>query len=201
MQASRRISTAEHSTTAQIIAQRGRSTGGAFNSKGATGDRLNAMIDQFEEFYAELEVGVDAEYGKEENRLQSVEDSILRLQQALATEQHRRVESFKTVEAHLQERCDTTSSIFHRQLASLAPDVPDRVRSWQQRLTSLELFIEEERILRQRAIEREREKLKKTVADFEAQLEIEKERASRYCFTLRSVVAWCQHKKGRQMGC
>jgi len=183
-----RISTAEQATTAQTIAQRGRSVGGTSSAKGVTGDRLNALVDQFQEFYSELEVGIEKEYGEEENRLQGVEDSILRLQQALAVEQSRRVESLKAVEATLQQRYTTTSDVCFRQLAALAPDVPDRISAWHERLTEAELFLEEERILRQRAIERERTKLKKTLADFEQQLEIEKvERLHRETVTMQKV--------------
>ena len=80
--APRPITTAEQSTTAQTIANRTRGNG-ASSSLNQTGDRLNALVDQFETFYDELETGINNEYGKEENKLQGVEDSILRLHQAV----------------------------------------------------------------------------------------------------------------------
>jgi len=183
----KRIATAEQSTTAQNIASRTRGSNAASLSN-QTGDRLNALVDQFETFYGELEVGVNGEYGKEENRLQGVEDSVLRLHQALATEQYRRVESLKAVEKHLTERCEATSEVCFRQLADVEPDIPDRLAAWHERLDGREQELEDERIARQRAIAREREKLKKTLADFESQLEIEKvERLTRETQTMQKV--------------
>jgi len=183
----RPITTAEQSTTAQNIASRGRGSNGE-GKKSETGDRLNALVDQFETFYGELEISVSDEYGKQENRLQGVEDSILRLHHALATEQYRRVESLTAVETHLTERYDATSAVCYRQLADLEPDIPDRVSAWHDRLDERQEEMEEERIARQKAIDREREKLKKALADFEAQLEIEKvERLSRETVTMDKV--------------
>ena len=177
MQSTRKqITTSEQATTAQNIAThipRGGPTT-QNNTLKSTGDRLNAMIDSFDEFYEELEVNVEKEYGQDENKLQGVEDSIVRLQHALATEQQRRVESLKAVETTLQNRFDVTESVCLRQLKDLEPDIPDRITAWHERLTEDEEALEEERIQRQRAIERERQKLLKQLADFVQQLEIEK---------------------------
>ena len=186
--APRPITTAEQSTTAQTIANRARGANGAASLSNQTGDRLNALVYQFETFYGELEIGVNTEYGKEENRLQGVEDSILRLHQALATEQYRRVESLKAVETTLAQRLSATSDVCYRQLADLEPDIPDRITAWHERLNGREQELEDERIARQKAIAREREKLRKTLADFESQLEIEKvERLTRETHTMQKV--------------
>jgi len=161
----------EEATTETNIARTRVGTG---NQKGKTGDRLNAIVEQFDEFYGELGVGVDDNYGKEENRLQGMEDSLLRLHAALATEQHRRVESLKAVEVHLDELSDATRKVCMRQLSEVETDIPDRLAAWHGKLEADENALDDERNARQRAIMRERERLCKTLADFESQLEIEK---------------------------
>jgi len=167
------MATGDQSTTAQNIEKKTVSHA-ATKTMGTTGDRLSQLVDQFQEVYAEVEDGLHTNYSKEEDRLQGVEEYLLRLQRALAVEQGRRVESLKAVEASLNTRFEATAVTCRRQLGALKPDVPERLAAWHERLSEAEIFLEEERVARQRAIERERAKLKKTLADFETQLEIEK---------------------------
>ena len=173
MREPRHMATGGQSTTAQNIEKKTVSHA-ATKTMGTTGDRLSQLVDQFQEVYAEVEDGLHTNYSKEEDRLQGVEEYLLRLQRALAVEQGRRVESLKAVEASLNTRLEATAVTCRRQLGALKPDVPERLAAWHERLSEAEIFLEEERVARQRAIERERAKLKKTLADFETQLEIEK---------------------------
>lgn len=171
---------AELATTAQTVARKKR-------NKNITGELAN-LSEKFGPIYGEVQQGVSAEYRQQEDKLQSVEDHILRIEMALLQEQARRVHMLSTVQSNLQEQYDTVSSQCHAQIESLRPEIPSRLTAWHQRLTDGFTNLEEERIARKIVIDRERLKLLKTVDDFEKQLDIEKvERLNRETYLLSKL--------------
>ena len=151
--------------------------------------RLETLTSQFPSFYEDLEAGMTKEWEEKEDRLVGVERHLLRLQQSLIDEQERRVEMLGTVEKNLTRQFDTLQQSTRAQLAALKPDIPARIACWHERLAAAEQFLDEERQLRQAAVERERLKLLKTLDDFQSRLEIEKvERLEREAQTLKKVV-------------
>uniref|UniRef100_A0A7S2IHT4 Uncharacterized protein n=1 Tax=Haptolina brevifila TaxID=156173 RepID=A0A7S2IHT4_9EUKA len=152
-----------------------------------TGELAN-LADKFGPIYGEVQDGTTAEYEQQEERLKSIEDNITRVQMALLTEQHRRVDMFKTVQNNLTEQYEIVSGQCHAQLNALRPEIPERVVAWNERLTQGFQNLEEEGIARRRVIKRERLKLLKTVEDFQAQLELEKlDRLNRETYVLQKI--------------
>ena len=174
----------EKATTAQNVAARRQ---GKSRRQNATGELAN-LSDKFSAIYGEVQTKVTEEHETQEDRLQSVEDHITRLQVAMLTEQQRRVHMLKTVETNLCTLYDDIQLKCKTQLEALKPDVPTRLAAWHTRLDSAFQMLEEEKVQRQIVIDRERRKLLKTVDDFEKQLEIEKvERLARETTMMQKV--------------
>jgi hypothetical protein len=74
------------------------------------------------------------------------------------------------------------------EIEALRPEVPIRIKAWNERMDDAFKFVAEESIARKAVIERERLKLLKTVEDFQKQLEIEKvERLQRETYLMQKV--------------
>lgn len=173
----------EKSTTAQNVAARRQGK----TRRNVTGE-LATLSDKFASIYGEVQQKVTEEHETQEDRLQSVEDHITRLQHAMLTEQQRRVQMLKTVETNLTTLYADISLKCKTQLNALRPDVPNRLANWHVRLDNAFQMLEEEKVARQKVIDRERRKLLKTVDDFEKQLEIEKvERLHRETTMMQTV--------------
>jgi len=173
----------EKATTAQNVAARRQGK----SKRNVTGE-LPTLSDKFSAIYGEVQQKVTEEHETGEDRLQSVEDHITRLQRAMLTEQQRRVSMLKTVETNLCTLYDDIALKCHTQLDALRPDIPNRLSMWHTRLDKAFEMLAEEKIARQIVIDRERRKLLKTVDDFEKQLEIEKvERLARETTMLQTV--------------
>ena len=156
-------------------------------SRSVTGE-LASLSDKFSTIYGEVKNKVDEEHEEQEDRLQTVEDHISRLQSAMMIEQHRRVVMLKKVEANLNQLYDKTSAECAAQIEALRPDIPERLAAWHLRLDAGFVLLAEEKIARKKVIDRERLKLLKTVDDFEKQLEIEKvERLERETLMVQKV--------------
>eukprot|EP00908_Phaeocystis_cordata_P006170 Transcript_16790.p1 GENE.Transcript_16790~~Transcript_16790.p1 ORF type:complete len:321 (-),score=117.36 Transcript_16790:235-1113(-) len=170
-------------TTADIVAAH---KGG--QKKQSTAARLNALVDQFQAFYGGLEQDVITEYEQEEDRLTAVERYVLRLQKSLVVEQTRRIEMLSHVEENLKQQFEVVWQRNKTQVEALRPEIPRRIEQWHARLCADEEILEEERIARGIAIEKERQRLLKQLEDFKERLEIEKvERLEREALTLKKV--------------
>jgi len=177
------VPVAAEATTAQNITKHTKKG----TRKNITGE-LATLSDKFTTIYTEVQQGVTREYETQEDRLQSVEDHVTRLQFALLKEQHRRVDMLKTVQSNLQLQYDDVQAQCHAQLDALRPDIPERLTAWHRRLEAAFTMLEEEKVARRIVIERERLRLLKTVDDFEKQLELEKvDRLAREVDMLRKV--------------
>jgi len=152
-------------------------------------NQLNAIAAQFEQFYGELEPEVTAEHEKEEDRLVAVERWVQRIERSLVTEQERRVEMYGLVTSNIQQQFDALNHRTNTQLETLKPEIPNRIASGHERLATDEQALDEEKIRTRKLIEREKARNLKTLADFEAALEIEKvERLEREALTLKKVI-------------
>lgn len=170
-------------TTADIVAAH---KGG--KKKQSTASRLNALVDQFQAFYGGLEQDVITEYEEQEDRITAVERYVLRLQKSLVVEQTRRIEMLSHVEDNLKQQFEAVWQRNKAQVEALRPVIPKRIEQWHARLAADEDIMEEERIARGIAIEKERQRLLKQLEDFKERLEIEKvERLEREALTLKKV--------------
>eukprot|EP00316_Scyphosphaera_apsteinii_P002239 CAMPEP_0119325008 /NCGR_PEP_ID=MMETSP1333-20130426/64744_1 /TAXON_ID=418940 /ORGANISM="Scyphosphaera apsteinii, Strain RCC1455" /LENGTH=302 /DNA_ID=CAMNT_0007332865 /DNA_START=46 /DNA_END=951 /DNA_ORIENTATION=+ len=152
-------------------------------------NQLNAIATQFETFYGELEPEVTAEHEKEEDRLVAVERWVQRIERSLVTEQERRVEMYGLVVSNLQQQFDALNHRTTTQLETLRPEIPNRIAMGHERLGTDEQALDEEKIRTRKLIEREKARNLKTLADFEAALEIEKvERLEREAQTLKKII-------------
>ena len=164
------LPTGEAATTAQNITK---NITKRKKGQSITGE-LATLSDKFSAIYGEVQDKVTLEHETQEDRLQSVEDHISRIQSALMVEQHRRVAMLKRVESNLNDLYAKVTAECHAQLDALRPDIPARVVTWHTRLDACFTMLAEEKVARTKVINRERLKLLKTVDDFEKQLEIEK---------------------------
>jgi hypothetical protein len=154
---------------------------------------LASLSDKFSAIAGEVQEKVTLEHETQEDRLQSVEDHISRIQNALAIEQHRRVATLDKVKNNLNDLCGKVAGECTAQLEAVRPDIPDRIGAWHGRLDTCFRMLAEEKVARQRVIDRERIKLLKTVDDFEKQLEIEKvERLERETILMQKVTSEVQ---------
>ena len=171
-------------TTADIVAAQNLAGG----KKKSMASRLNSLVDQFQAFYGGLEVDVVTEYEQQEDRLTAVERYVLRLEKSLVVEQERRIEMLTHVENNLKQQFHAVRERNFTQVAALKPVIPARIEQWHARLAMDEEMLEEERIARGIAIEKERLRLLKQLDDFQARLEIEKvERLEREALTMKKV--------------
>jgi len=154
---------------------------------------LASLSDKFSAIAGEVQEKVTLEHETQEDRLQSVEDHISRIQNALAIEQHRRVATLDKVKNNLNDLCAKVAGECTAQLEAVRPDIPDRIGAWHGRLDDCFRMLAEEKVARQRVIDRERIKLLKTVDDFEKQLELEKvERLERETILMQKVTSEVQ---------
>jgi len=173
---------AAEATTNQIVEKKTR-----VKRQNITGELAN-LSEKFGPIYGEVQDGTTAEYEKQEERAKALEDNIIRVQMALLSEQHKRVDMFKQVDSNLQQQYDIVDAQCHAQLDALRPEIPSRLASWHERLTQGFTNLEEEGIARRRVIERERLKLLKTVEDFQDQLELEKvDRLNRETYLMQKL--------------
>lgn len=170
-------------TTADIVA-----ANIAGGKKKSMASRLNSLVDQFQAFYGGLEVDVVNEYEEQEDRITAVERYVLRLEKSLVVEQERRIEMLTHVENNLKQQFHAVRERNFTQVAALKPVIPARIEQWHARLAMDEEMLDEERIARGIAIEKERLRLLKQLDDFQARLEIEKvERLEREALTMKKV--------------
>ena len=171
-------------TTEQNIATKKK---GMRRRQNITGELAN-LSEKFAPIYTEVQDGVTAEYEKQEESLKEVEDHILRVQRTILKEQSKRVDMFTKVQENLQQQYDTVEVQCTAEIEALRPEVPIRIKAWDERMDDAFKFIAEESIARKAVIERERLKLLKTVEDFQKQLEIEKvERLQRETYLMQKV--------------
>ena len=171
-------------TTEQNIATKKK---GMRRRQNITGELAN-LSEKFAPIYTEVQDGVTAEYEKQEESLKEVEDHILRVQRTILKEQIKRVDMFTKVQANLQQQYDTVEVQSAAEIEALRPEVPIRIKAWNERMDDAFKFVAEESIARKAVIERERLKLLKTVEDFQKQLEIEKvERLQRETYLMQKV--------------
>ena len=103
-------------------------------------------------------------------------------------EQTRRIEMLSHVEDNLKQQFEAVWQRNKAQVEALRPVIPKRIEQWHARLAADEDIMEEERIARGIAIEKERQRLLKQLEDFKERLEIEKvERLEREALTLKKV--------------
>jgi hypothetical protein len=171
-------------TTEQNIATKKK---GMRRRQNITGELAN-LSEKFAPIYTEVQDGVTAEYEKQEESLKEVEDHILRVQRTILKEQIKRVDMFTKVQENLQQQYDTVEVQSAAEIEALRPEVPIRIKAWNERMDDAFKFVAEESIARKAVIERERLKLLKTVEDFQKQLEIEKvERLQRETYLMQKV--------------
>lgn len=171
-------------TTEQNIATKKK---GMRRRQNITGELAN-LSEKFAPIYTEVQDGVTAEYEKQEESLKEVEDHILRVQRTILKEQIKRVDMFTKVQENLQQQYDTVEVQSTAEIEALRPEVPIRIKAWNERMDDAFKFVAEESIARKAVIERERLKLLKTVEDFQKQLEIEKvERLQRETYLMQKV--------------
>ena len=171
-------------TTEQNIATKKK---GMRRRQNITGELAN-LSEKFAPIYTEVQDGVTAEYEKQEESLKEVEDHILRVQRTILKEQIKRVDMFTKVQENLQQQYDTVEVQSAAEIEALRPEVPIRIKAWDERMDDAFKFVAEESIARKAVIERERLKLLKTVEDFQKQLEIEKvERLQRETYLMQKV--------------
>ena len=171
-------------TTEQNIATKKK---GMRRRQNITGELAN-LSEKFAPIYTEVQDGVTAEYEKQEESLKEVEDHNLRVQRTILKEQIKRVDMFTKVQENLQQQYDTVEVQCTAEIEALRPEVPIRIKAWDERMDDAFKFIAEESIARKAVIERERLKLLKTVEDFQKQLEIEKvERLQRETYLMQKV--------------
>ena len=171
-------------TTEQNIATKKK---GMRRRQNITGELAN-LSEKFAPIYTEVQDGVTAEYEKQEESLKEVEDHILRVQRTILKEQIKRVDMFTKVQENLQQQYDTVEVQCTAEIEALRPEVPIRIKAWDERMDDAFKFVAEESIARKAVIERERLKLLKTVEDFQKQLEIEKvERLQRETYLMQKV--------------
>ena len=125
-------------TTADIVAAHK-----SGQKKQSTAAKLNALVDQFQEFYGGLEHDVTTEHETQEDRLASAERYVLRLQKSLVVEQTRRIEMFGHVEDNLKQQFEAVWVRNKAQMEALKPEIPKRIEQWHARLSADEEIMEE----------------------------------------------------------
>jgi hypothetical protein len=105
---------------------------------GATKNRLNAIMGEFEAFDKEMRVGTRQRRERDEQRLAQLRSDMSRVEQALNAEIKCRAEMNKSIQAWMEANVDAMCERFMEALEGHLVRVEERLEVGQERLTALE---------------------------------------------------------------
>jgi SF-assemblin/beta giardin len=141
-----------------------------------TKERLSAIVGGFDEFDAEMKIGTRQRREKDEFRIAELKNAMTRLDTELVAEIKRRTEMNKSTQIWFEQNMSRMDKEFHTALDERTEASSKRIEELSERITELDEKRKKDRqeILDQ--IEYTGNELKRMLAEFKAEFEVDRER-------------------------
>jgi len=158
------------------------------NSRKTTGSnrsvsgRLNAMADDFNNFYGDLDEETTIRKKAEEDRVARMEREIAKIEKVLGTETKRRIEASKALQTLFETKITKLQQDFKEDLRQVFEPLQAQIDTLVQRVEDIEKTMGDEKRDREKEIQRANKEILDKFAVHQKQFEVEKvtaERASR----------------------
>lgn len=150
--------------------------------------KLNAMADDFNNFYGDLEEETTIRKQAEEQRVVRMERELGKIEQVLATETKRRIEASKALQTMFEAKVIALQKEFKADLRSAFEPLQAQIDALVGRVEQLELTMENERRDREKEIQKANKEVLDKFAVHQKQFEVEKvTRLQREAQTLKRV--------------
>ena len=160
-----------------------RRTGGT-----STAGKLNALADNFNNFYGDLEEETTTRKQAEEQRVARIERELGKIERVIATETKRRIEASKALQVMFEAQLVVLQKDFKEQLRSKYEPLQMQIDELIHRVERLEKVMEEEKRDREIEIQKANKEIRDLFNEHEKQFEVEKvTRLQREAQTLKRV--------------
>ena len=150
--------------------------------------KLNAMADDFNNFYGDLDEETTIRKQAEEARVVRMERELGKIEQVLATETKRRIEASKALQTMFEAKVIALQREFKAELRAAYEPLQSQIDSLVGRVEELELTMENERRDREKEIQKANKEVLDKFAVHQKQFEVEKvTRLQREAQTLKRV--------------
>jgi len=150
--------------------------------------KLNAMADNFNTFYGDLEEETSLRKQAEETRVVRMERELQKIEQVLATETKRRIEAGKALQNMFEAKVQAMQKEFKAELRASYEPLQAQIDALVSRVELLEVTMENERRDREKEIQKANKEVLDKFAVHQKQFEIEKvTRLQREAQTLKRV--------------
>lgn len=153
----------------------------SFSSRAPPGEetqtKLNALSNQFDNFFGDLEEETAVRKKAEDSRVTRIERELGRLEKAINVETRRRIEATKAIQLQYEEKLEAMQTSFREQIKASTDALRAEIRGLHDHIARLEARMDEERENREREIQRHNHDV---LSKFDAHTkEFEIEKASR----------------------
>ncbi len=163
-------------------------TSSATSSRSHAQQRLNALADTFNAYYADLDDETAERRNADEKRLVRIEKEILKVEKSIHHEAKRRVDAGKSIQRVVEEQLEEMQLRFKRELHDAYSPLQAQIDALVERVESCEAAIALERNSRDAEIEKANTEVRATFEEHSKQFEIEKlARMQREAITLKRV--------------
>jgi len=153
-----------------------------------TTNKLNALADEFNNFYGDLEEETRVRKQGEEKRVARIERELGKIERVIATETKRRIEASKAIQNLFETQLAAMQVDFTEQLRVSYEPLQEQIDALVDRVARLEMAMEEEKRDRELEIQRANKELLAKFAEHVKQFEVEKvTRLQREAQTLKRV--------------
>jgi len=150
--------------------------------------KLNAMADNFNTFYGDLEEETSLRKQAEETRAVRIERELEKIEQVLATETKRRIEAGKALQNMFEAKVQAMQKEFNAELRACFEPLQAQIDALVSRVELLEVTMENERRDREKEIQKANKEVLDKFAVHQKQFEVEKvTRLQREAQTLKRV--------------
>ncbi|KAG8458125.1 hypothetical protein KFE25_011680 [Diacronema lutheri] len=130
----------------------------SFSSRAPPGEetqtKLNALSNQFDNFFGDLEEETAVRKKAEDSRVTRIERELGRLEKAINVETRRRIEATKAIQLQYEEKLEAMQTSFREQIKASTDALRAEIRGLHDHIARLEARMDEERENREREIQR-----------------------------------------------
>jgi len=149
----------------------GKTSGSAARS---VSGRLNAMADEFNHFYGDLEEETTVRKQAEDARVARIEREVVKVEKVLATETKRRIEASKTLQTVFETKITALQKAFKEELRVAFEPLQAQIDALVGRVETLEKTMQDEKRDREKEIQKANKEILDKFRVHQKQFEIEK---------------------------
>uniref|UniRef100_A0A6V4UDE8 SF-assemblin n=1 Tax=Prymnesium polylepis TaxID=72548 RepID=A0A6V4UDE8_9EUKA len=164
---------AKHADTKSIAASTTASRKTTGSNRSVSG-RLNAMADDFNNFYGDLEEETTIRKKAEEDRVARMEREIGKIEKVLGTETKRRIEASKALQTMFENKITRLQQDFKEELRQVFEPLQTQIDTLVQRVEDIEKTMADEKRDREKEIQRANKEILDKFSIHQKQFEVEK---------------------------